>query len=64
MDKELLTIDDLRTYLSIGRTTVFKLIKQGFPHVRIGKKILFRQADIDAWIEARVINPRPKKKAD
>ena len=63
MEKELLTVGDLGAYLSIGRTTVFKLIKQGFPHVRIGKRILFRKADVDAWVEARIVNPRPKKKS-
>ena len=45
-----------------SRTTMFKLIKDGFPHARIGKKLIFRKADVDAWIEARVVKPRPKKK--
>lgn len=42
---------------------MFKLIKEGFPHARIGKKLIFRQVDVDAWIEARAVNPRSKTKA-
>jgi len=60
MDKEILTIPDLCKYLSVGRTSVFKLIKEGFPHVRIGKKILFRKADIDKWLETKVQRKIPK----
>jgi predicted DNA-binding transcriptional regulator AlpA len=52
-------------YLQIrSRTTMFKLLKDGFPHAKVGKKLIFRQSDVDAWLESRVINPRPKKKAD
>ena len=27
------------------------------PVVRIGSRLLFRRADIDAWIESRVVRP-------
>jgi len=57
------TIQDVMEYIQVrSRTTMFKLIKDGFPHARIGKKLIFRKADVDAWIEARVVKPRPKKK--
>lgn len=39
---------------------MFKLLKEGFPHAKIGRKLIFRQSDVDAWIEAKVV--RPKKK--
>lgn len=58
------TIQDVMEYLQVrSRTTMFKLLKEGFPHARIGKKLIFRKADIDAWIEARVVKPRPKKRS-
>ena len=58
------TIQDVMEYLQVrSRTTMFKLLKDGFPHARIGKKLIFRKADVDAWIEARVVKPRPGKKA-
>jgi len=48
-------------YLSIkSRTTMFKLLKDGFPHAKIGRKLIFRQSDIDAWIEARSVKPKKK----
>ena len=50
-------------YLQVrSRTTMFKLLKDGFPHARVGKKLIFSKANVDAWIEARVVNPLPKKK--
>jgi excisionase family DNA binding protein len=61
----LLSIKDVMEYLQIrSRTTMFKLLKDGFPHAKVGKKLIFRQADVDAWLEARIIKPRPKKKTD
>jgi excisionase family DNA binding protein len=57
------TMQDVMEYLQVrSRTTMFKLLKDGFPHARVGKKLIFRKADVDAWIEARVVNPLPKKK--
>lgn len=42
-------------YLSIGsRTTMYRLIRDGFPHGKIGKKLVFRKADVDAWVEAQI----------
>jgi excisionase family DNA binding protein len=46
-------------YLGIkSRTTMFKLVKNGFPHAKIGKKLIFKQSDVDAWIEARAVKPK------
>ena len=57
------TMQDVMEYLQVrSRTTMFKLLKDGFPHARVGKKLIFSKANVDAWIEARVVNPLPKKK--
>lgn len=56
MEKELLSQADLLEYLQIGRTTLFKLLKNNeIPHIRLGRKILYRKADIDAWLETKRI---------
>lgn len=56
-------MQDVMEYLQVrSRTTMFKLLKDGFPHARVGKKLIFSKANVDAWIEARVVNPLPKKK--
>ncbi len=54
--------------LSIGETSqVLKICEKSvwnhaaprgtLPVVRIGSRLLFRPADIDAWIESRVVRP-------
>jgi predicted DNA-binding transcriptional regulator AlpA len=56
---------DVMEYLQIrSRTTMFKLLKDGFPHAKVGKKLIFRQSDVDTWLEARIVKPGPKKKID
>jgi excisionase family DNA binding protein len=52
---ELMTVEGLMDYLCIGRTTVFRLLKDGFPHARIGKRILFRKTDVDGYIEKHTV---------
>jgi excisionase family DNA binding protein len=47
----LLTIDDVKNQLKVGRTTIYKLVNEKkLPVVRITSKPLFRQSDIDALI--------------
>jgi excisionase family DNA binding protein len=47
----LLTINDVKDQLKIGRTSIYKLIdEKKLPVVRITSKPLFRQSDIDALI--------------
>ena len=61
MPTPLWSIKDVMEYLQIrSRTKMFKLLKDGFPHAKVGKKLIFRQSDVDAWLEARIIKPRPK----
>jgi predicted DNA-binding transcriptional regulator AlpA len=56
------SMKDVMEYLQIrSRTTMFKLLKDGFPHAKVGKKLIFRQSDVDAWLEARIVKPSPKK---
>ncbi len=62
MPTPLWSIKDVMEYLQIrSRTTMFKLLKDGFPHAKVGKKLIFRQSDVDAWLEDRIVKPRPKK---
>jgi predicted DNA-binding transcriptional regulator AlpA len=55
---------DVMEYLQIrSRTTMFKLLKDGFPHAKVGKKLIFRQSDVDAWLEAHLVKPSNKNKS-
>ena len=56
MTTELLTFREALEALRIGRNTLFKLIKsRTLPHVRIGKKIFFKRADLDRFIEKQTV---------
>jgi excisionase family DNA binding protein len=51
-NQPLLTVDDLRQTLRIGRTQVYELIRRGeLPTVRVGARIRFRPEDVDAYLE-------------
>lgn len=40
-------------YLSVGKTTLYTLISEGKLHpVRIGRKVLFKTADLDAFVNS------------
>lgn len=48
----MLTVKETMGYLKIGRTTLYKLIKQGrIKPVKIGKKTLIDKNDLDRLIE-------------
>ena len=50
--QELLTIEELRELLHCSRGTIYKLIdEKKLPHLKIGKRVLFRREDVDRLIE-------------
>ena len=53
MQNALLTIDDVIEQLKIGRTTAYKLMKEGkLPTIYVTSHPRFRQEDVDALIQA------------
>ena len=45
------TAEDVGRYLQVSSDTIYRWIeKKGMPAKRIGKKWLFKKAEIDAWI--------------
>jgi excisionase family DNA binding protein len=56
MEKQLLTIAELQDYLSISRTTVFKLMKtKRIKYAKVGRRVLFRKSDIDDFIQKSIV---------
>jgi excisionase family DNA binding protein len=44
-------------YLRISRGTLDKLMRRHeIPFIKLGKKVLFRKREIDAWLEAKKIS--------
>lgn len=46
------TMSELQTLMHIGKNTAYKLVKlKGFPVIKIGKKILIPQNELNKWID-------------
>jgi excisionase family DNA binding protein len=56
MERELFTKAELMEYLRVSRGTIDKLIRRReVPFIKLGKKVLFRKKEIDAWLETKRI---------
>ncbi|RME58004.1 MAG: DNA-binding protein [Caldilineae bacterium] len=49
---DVLTIDELSSYLKIPKSTLYKLVREGkIPCRKIGRHWRFRRETIDHWLE-------------
>ena len=48
---QLLTVDEARGILRVGRNVMYDLIKKGIPHIYVGKQIRIPQDALEAWIK-------------
>ena len=57
---DVLTIDDLSTYLKISKSTLYKLVREGkIPSQKVGRHWRFRKEAIDRWLdETRAVEPK------
>jgi len=44
------TFSETQEYLGISHQTLYKLMKQGLPSHKIGKKRVFLKEDLEKWI--------------
>jgi excisionase family DNA binding protein len=52
LEDRLLDIDQLSSYLSIKKSSLYaKVERNEIPHFKIGNLLRFRKEDIDAWLE-------------
>jgi excisionase family DNA binding protein len=52
LPKPLLTVPDLSRWLRIEESTIRKRVCYGrIPYLKIGRRVLFRQEDIERWLE-------------
>ncbi len=57
---EILTVQDLHTYLKVPKPTLYALAQSGrIPAAKIGKHWRFRREDIDQWLRAQQWSNRP-----
>jgi excisionase family DNA binding protein len=51
--ERMLTVADIRKYLSVTNETVYNWIKKtDIPAHRVGKRWMFDKAELDAWIKS------------
>ena len=54
--EEPLNIDQAARFLGLKKGTVYNMIsRKALPHYKIGRRVLFRQAKLEAWFESRSI---------
>jgi excisionase family DNA binding protein len=50
----LLTVDEAVHYLRISKNTLYGYTSKGrIPHIKQGKRLLFRKSQLDAWLNAK-----------
>ena len=53
-DTRWLTLDETAAYLSVGKTALYTLAREGhIPAQKIGKKWLFEKAGLDSWVRTK-----------
>jgi excisionase family DNA binding protein len=55
MESEYLTKKELLAYLKVSRTIIEKLMRQGLPHIKLDRRVLFRKADVDKFMESKLV---------
>jgi len=56
MDIELLTVPQVLDLLHISRATLHRHLKAGMlPHVKLGRRVLFRKADVEKFIASKIV---------
>ena len=62
---QLMSIEDLAVYFGDSKRTIYKYIASGDcpPYIKIStKNIKFDRADVDAWLESKKVDPKPRRK--
>lgn len=56
---EILTLDEVATYLKAGKRTVYRLAAEGtLPGFKLGGTWRFRRSDLDQWMAANLNNKK------
>lgn len=66
-DDQVMTVDQVATYLQLNRLTVYRYVREGkIPAARIGKVYRVLRADVNRFLEARKVfaaRPQPASQA-
>ena len=57
VDTDILTVEELHSYLKIPKPTLYSLAQHGrIPAAKVGKHWRFRRTEIDYWLKAQQWN--------
>ena len=46
-------------YIGMSESWLYRQVeKKKIPHLRLGRRIAFRTADLDRWLESRLVKPQ------
>jgi len=51
-----MTVEELAEYLQVHPRTVYRLIRKGLPHTRVGRPYRFKRSLIDEWLKRQGLN--------
>lgn len=52
-EPDLMTTQELANWLRITRFSIYRYLKQGMPHYRIGPHHRFKRAEVESWMKAQ-----------
>ena len=51
-NKELFNVNEVADYLNVTKGTIYKFTSNSeIPHIKKGKRLLFKKSEIDLWLE-------------
>ncbi len=57
MKKKLLNLEDVAIYLNCSKSTMYRYVKESrISYIRRGRRLLFRETDIEAFLERHTIH--------
>lgn len=60
LSEPLLTAEEVASLLRVPRSAVYELTRtRRLPHIKVGRRTLFVRVDLDAWVVANRVMPRP-----
>lgn len=65
MQRRTIKVAEAAEYIGVSKDTIYKLVREGeIPHIRLGKRILFRIESLEAWLQEREAGPEDEPQED
>ena len=55
MSPEYLSKKEAAEYMKISMATLERLMNQGLPFIKLDRRVLFRRADVDRWLDKKTV---------